>query len=138
MQIAGDAKTVAILGIKTEAHASQPAYFVPEYLQSTGVDIVPVPVFYPEVKEILGKPVIRDLKQIKRQIDVLDVFRRPQDLPPHLGDILEMNPRPACVWLQSGISNAEFEEALAEHGIKVVVSRCMKVDRTAAGYRAKF
>ena len=139
VQIAGEAKTVAVLGIKTVAHASQPAYFVPEYLQTTGVDIIPVPVYYPEIKEILGEPVIRDLKQIKRDVDVLDVFRRPQDLPAHLPDILAMNPRPACVWLQSGISNPEFEQALADHGIKVVVSRCMKVDRaTTAGHRAKF
>lgn len=137
-QIADAAKTVAVLGIKTEAQASQPAYFVPEFLQSTGIDIIPVPVFYPEVKEILGKPVVRDLKNIKREIDVLDVFRRPSDLPAHVDDILSMHPRPKCVWLQTGISNEEVEKKLASSGMTVVVSRCLKVDRAAAGHRAKF
>ncbi|EFN56126.1 hypothetical protein CHLNCDRAFT_14107, partial [Chlorella variabilis] len=125
------AKRVAVLGIKTEAQASQPAFFVPEYLQSVGVDIVPVPVYYPEVKEILGKPVVRDLRQIQGHIDILDVFRRPADLPGHLDDIVAL--RPDCVWLQSGISHPEFEERLAAAGIKVVPSRCLKVDRAAAG-----
>lgn len=138
LQIAGKAKTVAVLGIKTDAKASQPAYFVPEFLQSTGIHIIPVPVFFPDAKEILGEPVIRDLKQIKEKIDILDVFRRPEDLPQHLEDILAMDPRPDVVWLQSGISNREFEDTLAENGITVVVNRCLKVDRNAAGFRAKF
>lgn len=102
-QIAGNAKAVAVLGIKPESKASQPAYFVAEFLHSTGVDIIPVPVYFPEVKEILGKPVVRDLKEVKRQVDILDVFRRPEDLPLHLDDILAMDPRPSVVWLQSGI-----------------------------------
>jgi predicted CoA-binding protein len=45
------------------------------------MDIIPVPVYYPEVKEILGKPVVRDLRQIQGHLDILDVFRRPADLP---------------------------------------------------------
>jgi uncharacterized protein len=138
LQIAGNAKTVAVLGIKTDAKASQPAYFVPEFLQSTGARIIPVPVFFPEAKEILGEPVVRDLKQIKEKVDILDIFRRPEDLNQHLDDILAMDPRPEVVWLQSGISNREFEQKLAENGITVVVSRCLKVDRNSAGFRAKF
>ena len=102
-QIAGKARTVAVLGIKPESKASQPAYFVPEFLQSTGVEVIPVPVYFPEVKEILGKPVIRDLKKIKQQVDILDIFSRPEDLQPHLDDILAMDPKPSVVWLQSGI-----------------------------------
>lgn len=136
LKIALSAKTVAVLGIKTESHASQPAFFVAEYLQRMGVKIIPVPVYYPEVKEILGQPVVRDLKAIKQPVDILDVFRRPQDLPQHLDDILAMQPRPACVWLQSGISNPDFEGKLAKEGIKVVPSRCLKVDRAAAGGRS--
>lgn len=59
------------------------------------------PVFYPDVKEILGKPVVRDLTAISEPVDILDVFRRPSDLPPHLPDILALKPK--VVWLQSGI-----------------------------------
>ncbi|KAI7845076.1 hypothetical protein COHA_001441 [Chlorella ohadii] len=136
LKIAIGAKTVAVLGIKTENQAGQPAYFVPEYLQSVGCKIIPVPVYYPEVKEILGEPVVRDLKQIQQPVDILDVFRRPQDLAGHLEDILAMEPRPDCVWLQSGISDPDFEQKLADAGIKVVPSRCLKVDRAAAGGRS--
>lgn len=138
MQIAGKAKIVAVIGIKTDAKASQPAYFVPEFLQSTGVRIIPVPVFFPDATKILGELVVRDLKQIKEKVDIVDIFRRAEDLNQHLEDILNMEPLPEVVWLQSGISNREFEEKLAENGITVVVSRCLKVDRAAAGFRAKF
>ena len=129
---------MAVLGIKTDAIASQPAYFVPEFLQSTGIRVIPVPVFFPDAKEILGEPVIRDLKEIKEKVDILDIFRRPEDLHQHLENILAIEPRPAVVWLQSGISNREFEDALEKNGITVVVDRCLKVDRAAAGFRAKF
>lgn len=129
-EVAGSAQRVAVLGIKTESQASQPAYYVPEYLHSAGIEIIPVPVYYPEVTHILGRAVVRDLKQVEGSVDVLDVFRRPQDLPPHLPDMIALKPK--VVWLQTGISNSEVESALAEAGIDVVVSRCMLVDHRAA------
>jgi predicted CoA-binding protein len=64
------------------------------------------------------------------EIDILDVFRRPQDLSEHLEDIIKAKPK--VVWLQSGITNAEFEQQLAEAGIKVIANRCLKVDHQAA------
>lgn len=131
-QIARHAKTVAVLGIKPIEKASQPAYFVPQYLQETGIKIIPVPIYFPDATEILGEPVVRDVKAIRQPIDILDIFRRPEDLPQHLDDILAMQPRPPVVWLQSGISNPGFEQQLAEHGVDVVVSRCLKVDRATA------
>lgn len=66
-------------------------------------------------------------------IDILDVFRKPSDLPPHLDDILAA--KPAAVWLQSGITNPDFEEALAKAGIKVVSDRCLMVDHRASASR---
>lgn len=97
------ARNVAVLGIKPEIKASQPSFFVPEYLQSTGVKIIPVPQYFPEVTEILGEPVLRDLKNIKLFVDILDIFRPPEALMSHLDDILKMDPRPGCIWLQTGI-----------------------------------
>ena len=129
---------MAVLGILPESRASKPAFFVAEFLQSTGVDIIPVPVYFPETSTILGQPMVRDLREIRRPVDILDVFRRGEDLPNHVEDILAMDPRPACVWLQSGITNPAVEQALAAAGMQVVVSRCLKVDRAAAGYRARF
>ena len=82
-QIAGQAKSVAVMGIKTKDKASQPAYFVPEALARRGVDVIPVPVYYPEVQEILGKQVYRSLREIPADhhpLDIVDVFRRSSEV----------------------------------------------------------
>ncbi len=117
---------VAVLGIKTEAQAGQPAYDVPRYLAAAGLEIVPVPVYYPEVTTILGQPVYRRLVDIPGDIDVVDVFRRAKDLDAHVDDILAK--RPHAVWLQLGIRNDAFAERIAAAGIDVVPSRCLMVD----------
>ncbi|KAK9830296.1 hypothetical protein WJX72_010855 [[Myrmecia] bisecta] len=130
IKLAGSAKRVAVLGIKTEAKAEQPAFFVPQYLQADGVEIIPVPVFFPEATHILGQPVFRRVEDVPGSIDILDVFRKPADLAQHMDDILAKHPK--AVWLQSGIRNAEVEERLAQQGILVVADRCLKVDRAAA------
>jgi len=68
-----------------------------------GVDVVPVPVYYPEVTEILGKRVFRKLTEIGRPIDMVNVFRRASDIPQHVDEILAANPK--SVWVQLGIRN---------------------------------
>ncbi|HUK65823.1 MAG TPA: CoA-binding protein [Anaeromyxobacteraceae bacterium] len=120
------AKRVAVLGIKTEAQKDQPAYYVPAYLRSAGVELVPVPVYYPEAREILGKKVERDLAAISGKVDILDVFRRPADLEKHLPDMKKLAPR--AVWFQQGIRNDAVAEELARAGIKVVQDRCLMVE----------
>lgn len=130
-EILRDARRIAVLGIKTEAQAGQPAYYVPEYLQGAGYDVIPVPVYYPDAREILGQPVVRSLAEIDGPVDIVNVFRRPADVPAHLGDILAA--RPKVVWMQSGIRNAEVARALAEAGIDVVQDRCLMVDHRMHG-----
>src|SRR5271170_5327796 len=71
---------VAVLGIKTAAQAGQPAFDVPRYLDGAGLEVVPVPVYYPDVTTILGKPVYRRLVDIPGELDLVDVFRRARDL----------------------------------------------------------
>jgi predicted CoA-binding protein len=119
-------KTIAVLGIKTEAQAGQPAFYVPSYLDSAGFDIIPVPVYYPDVTQILGRKVYRRLVEIPSEVDLVNVFRRPQDVPAHLEDMLAKKPK--IVWMQSGIRNDDVAEALAKAGIKVVQDRCLMVD----------
>lgn len=119
-------KRVAVLGIKTEAQADQAAFYVPKYLVDAGVEVVPVPVYYPEVKEILGRQVYRKLADVPGPIDIVDVFRRPADVPGHVDDILAKRPR--AVWLQQGIRNDQAAEALARQGIQVVQDRCLMVE----------
>ena len=118
--------TIAVLGIKTEAQAGQPAFYVAKYLQDAGLEVIPVPVYYPEVSEILGKPVYRKVADIPGEVDMVNVFRRSQDVPPHVDDILAKKPK--SVWLQLGIQNDEAARKFAEAGIKVVQNRCLMVD----------
>lgn len=119
-------RRVAVLGIKTEEQANQPAFYVPQYLVQAGLDVIPVPVYYPQVTQILGQPVYRRLSDIPGDIDLLDIFRRPQDLASHLDEILAK--RPKAVWLQQGIRDDAFARRLADAGIDVVQDRCLMVE----------
>ncbi|MGH8619839.1 MAG: CoA-binding protein [Burkholderiales bacterium] len=121
-----ETKTIAVLGIKTEAQADQAAYYVPHYLQSAGLEVIPVPVYYPEVTTILGRRVYRRLVDIPGPVDLVNVFRRPQDVAAHVDDILAKQPK--AVWLQLGIRNDAVAAKLATAGIRVVQDRCLMVD----------
>ena len=118
--------TIAVLGIKPESHSGQPAFYVPKYMQAKGYEIIPVPVYYPEVTEILGRPVYRKLADVPGEVDMVNVFRRPNDIPPHLEDILAKRPR--SVWFQLGIRNDPAAERLARENIKVVQDLCLMVE----------
>ena len=121
-----DTKSIAVLGIKTEAQAGQPAFYVPEYLHNAGLDVVPVPVYYPDATRILGKPVYRRVADVPGPVDMVNVFRRSEDVAPHVDDILAA--RPKAVWMQSGIRNEQAAQRFAEAGIKVVQDRCLMVE----------
>ena len=124
-----ETQTIAVLGIKPESHAGQPAFYVSQYMANAGYDIIPVPVYYPEVTEILGKKVYRDLSQIPQEIDLLNVFRRSEDITKHTLEILSKKPK--AVWFQLGIRNDEVAQHLAEAGIKVVQDLCLMVEHRA-------
>ncbi|MDE3053582.1 MAG: CoA-binding protein [Gemmatimonadota bacterium] len=121
---------IAVLGIKT-AESQQSAYLIPEAFQRSGFEIVPVPVYYPDVTEILGRPVYRTLAAIPGPVDLVDVFRRPRDIPQHVDDIIAKRPR--AVWFQLGIRNDEAAERLAREGIDVVQDRCLMVEARRIG-----
>jgi predicted CoA-binding protein len=124
-------RRIAVLGIKTEAQADQPAFYVPKYLAAAGFELIPVPVYYPEVMTILGQPVYRRLMEIPGDIDLVDIFRRSQDISGHLEDILAKGP--TAVWFQSGIRNDTAAETLAKAGIRVVQDRCLMVEHRLVG-----
>ena len=130
-QIVRECRRIAVLGIKPESRASAPAFYVPDYMLRHGYDIVPVPVYYPDVVEILGRRVYRSLRDVPWPIDVVNVFRRPRDIPPHVPDILAAKPR--VVWLQLGITHQEAAETLARAGIQVVQDRCLMVEHRRLG-----
>jgi hypothetical protein len=120
-------RRIAVLGIKTEQQAGQPAFDVPEYLAEAGLEVIPVPVYYPDVTTILGQRVFRKVADVPGgPVDLVDVFRRPVDLMAHLDDLLAA--RPKAVWLQLGIRHDDFSRRLVEAGIDVVQDRCLLVD----------
>ncbi len=125
-ELCRSARRVAVLGIKTEAQRDQPAFYVPEALLQGGVEIVPVPVYYPEATTILGARVYRRVADVPGPIDIVDVFRRAGDIAAHVDDILQKAPR--AVWLQSGIRHDASAERFAAAGILVVQERCLMVD----------
>ena len=124
-------RTIAVLGIKTAAHADAPAYYVAEYAQRRGMRIVPVPVYFPDVTEILGEHVYRRVADIPGTVDAVVVFRRPQDIPAHVDDILAAHPR--VVWMQLGIRHDAVAKQLVDAGIDVVQDRCLLVEMKQRG-----
>lgn len=123
-------RRIAVLGIKT-AETRQPAYYVPEYAKGAGYEIVPVPVYHPDAKEILGAKVFRAVAAVPGEIEMVNVFRRSSDIPPHLDDIIAKRPR--SVWFQLGIRNDAAAERLAREGIDVVQDRCLLVELSRIG-----
>lgn len=126
LQLIRQTKRIAVLGIKPESHANQPAFYVSKYMVNAGYEIIPVPVYYPDVTEILGARVYRDLRKIEGPIDMVNVFRRPDDIAKHTEEILAS--KPISVWFQLGIRNDQVAEIFAKAGIKVVQDRCLMVD----------
>ena len=110
---------IAVLGIKPDP--DQPAYYVPEYAEKAGYEIIPVPVYYKELTEMMGKKVYRKISDIPGDIDIVEVFRRPNDIPQHLDDIIAKKPK--VVWFQLGIRNDAAAEIFAKAGIRVVQDR---------------
>ena len=123
--ILANSRRVAVLGIRSEAQAHKPAYAVPHYLQSHGYDIVPVSV-HGEKGPILGQPVYSAVADVPGAVDVVEVFRKPEDIDGHVEDLLKKKPR--VVWFQLGIRNDAAAEKLARAGIRVVQDRCMKIE----------
>lgn len=124
-QILQETRSIAVLGIKPESRQDQPAFYVPRYLQNAGYKIYPVPVYFPEVTQILGEPVHRSLLTLP-EADLALIFRRPADIAAHLPELLTM--RFKTVWMQSGITQPEVAQILAESGTGVVQNHCMMVE----------
>lgn len=125
-RLLAETRRVAVLGIRPETHSSLPAFYVPQYLHAAGLEVVPVPVHHPNAETILGQKVYFKLADVPGEIDMVDVFRRAEDIDAHVEDMLAAKPK--SVWFQSGIRNDRAAERLARAGIKVVQDRCLMVD----------
>ncbi len=126
LEIARNAKTVAVEGMQDESKMDRPAYQIPAMLKERGIRIYPV---NPKIQSSMGENAYAAIKDVPVKVDILDVFRRP-DVIPALADELIALPedkRPKVVWLQSGITHPQAEAKLEKAGFKVVSDACLGV-----------
>ena len=123
-------KTIAVVGLSKDP--SRPSNDVASYLKSHGYRIVPV---NPTIDEVLGETSYKSLldlpDQLRGQIDVVDIFRRAEDVPPIMDQAIQLHNaagHPIAVWMQLGIVNEESARKARESGLDVVMDRCMKIE----------
>lgn len=123
-EIARSAQTVAVVGDGRDPGA--PAFTVPRLLKSHGLRVIPV---NPEIRESLGETSRPDLAAVGEAIDVVDVFRRSENIPAHAEEVLRLpaHLRPKVFWMQSGIRNQSAAEKLVAAGVRVVMDECLGV-----------
>lgn len=130
VEVLRHARRVVVLG--ASAKPERPGHFVPADLAAHGYEVLAVnPAMAGQ--ELFGAPVLASLLDVQGPVDVVDVFRRGEDLPGHLHELLAMQPLPRVVWLQKGVHNGAVVTALRAVGVGVVEGRCMMEDRRAAG-----
>lgn len=119
-----DTRTVAVVG--ASANHSRPSYEIYSYLVATGqYQVYPV---NPTISEIDGAPVYPSLADLPVTPDLVDVFRRLDQLPSVLADVLALEPRPKTLWLQQGLWHEPVGRQAAAAGLQVVMDRCLMVD----------
>ncbi len=115
------AHTIASVGLSTDPE--KPGHYVPEYLQSIGYRIIPV---NPRITEMLGQKAYPDLLSIPEPVDVVQVFRPPQEAAAIVEQAIQIGAR--VVWMQIGTGDREAARKAQEAGLQVVMNRCMMVE----------
>ena len=114
-------RTIAVVGLSADWF--RPSYFAASYLQGKGYRIVPVNPKYPE---ILGEKSYARLEDIPFPVDMVDVFRKPADLPPIAESAVRIGAK--CLWQQLGVANAEADAIARAGGLDSVMDRCVKIE----------
>lgn len=116
-------KTVAIVGLSTDS--SKPSYRVAEYLKKQGYKIIPV---NPSAKEILGEKCYPDLKSIPVKVEIVDIFRKPEAIPPIVDEAIKVGAK--AIWMQLGLCHNEAAEKARKAGLTVIMNKCIKIDHS--------
>lgn len=123
-QLLMNTRTIAVVGLSDKPDRT--SYMVSEAMQAKGYRIIPV---NPNAKgPILGEKVYGSLTEIEEPVDIVDVFRRSEDIGPIAEETVRMKHKPKAFWLQQGIVNEEAGQVVAEQGIQVIMDRCIKVE----------
>ncbi len=116
-------KTIAVVGISD--NPERPSNFVAKFLEEHGYNVIPV---NPNLSEWEGKKCYPDLLSIPVKVDIVDIFRRPDAVPPIVDEAIAIKAK--VVWMQEGIVNEEAAAKARDAGIEVVMDRCMKIEYT--------
>jgi predicted CoA-binding protein len=120
-QILEQYKTIAVVGLSS--NEERPGYYVPAYLQSAGYRIIPVNPF---LDQALGEQAYPELSSIKDPIDVVQIFRRPDEVPAIVDQAIAIGAK--AIWMQLGITHKEAADKAHKAGLKVVMDACMMVE----------
>ncbi len=120
-RVLNDYKTVAMVGLSANWH--RPSNFAAKYLLDHGYRVIPV---NPAYEEVLGQKCYPSLLDIPERVDIVDVFRKPADVPPIVEQAIEIGAK--VLWLQLGVIHDEATRRAEEAGLEVVVDRCMKIE----------
>jgi uncharacterized protein len=116
-------KNIAVVGMsKNEEKAGN---FVPKYLIEHGYNVIPV---NPTISEVLGRKSYPTITHILERVDVVDIFRKSEDVPSVVDDALNRKDHIKVIWMQEGIYNEEAEKKAKENGMDVVYNRCMMAE----------
>ena len=113
--------TIAVVGLSADWY--RPSYFAAKYMQEHGFCIIPV---NPKYDEILGEKCYPNLKAIPEAVDIVDVFRKPDDCVPIAEDAVAIGAK--VLWLQLGVVNEEAARVAKAGGLEVVMDRCVKIE----------
>lgn len=114
-------KTIAVVGLSS--NPARPSYGVTEYMQSSGYQIIPV---NPNETDVLGEPSYASLEEVPQKIEIVDVFRRAEDVPPVVDAAIRKGAK--VVWMQQGIANEPAAEKARAAGLTVVMDACILVE----------
>jgi predicted CoA-binding protein len=119
-EILQSAKTIAVVGLSS--NPAKESYRIASYLKDQGYRIIPV---NPTATEILGEKAYPDLISVPEKIDVVQIFRKPEDVPPVVDDAIKAGAR--VIWMQEGIVHEEAAQKAQQAGLQVVMDTCMRV-----------
>ncbi len=114
-------KTIAVVGLS--ANPGRPSYRVARYMQEHGFKIIPV---NPTITEVLGEKAYPGLRDIPEKVDIVDIFRRSEDVPPVTEDAIAIKAK--GIWMQEGVVNLAAAEMADSAGLQVVMDSCIMVE----------
>jgi predicted CoA-binding protein len=120
-QILKESKTIAVVGLS--ANPGRDSHQVASYLKRNGYIIYPV---NPNYEQVLGSRCYTNLSDIPDAIDIVDIFRRPEYIPPIAGEAVKIGAK--VIWMQLGIRNEEAAETARRAGLQVIMDRCIKIE----------